>query len=331
MHQHAPFERDHDPFVDLVPAQGIKLTPRHYAYLKISEGCNHKCTFCIIPSMRGRLDSRPAGDVLSEAERLVDSGVKELLVISQDTSAYGVDLKYKLDFWGGKPVKTRMTELCRELGSLGAWVRLHYVYPYPHVDELIPLMAEGLVLPYLDIPLQHGSPRILKLMKRPAAAENALTRIKKWREICPDITLRSTFIVGFPGETDDDFKQLLDFIEEAQLDRVGCFQYSPVDGARANALPDHVPPEVMAEREQAFMELQADISYNRFQAKIGSTQQVLVDGVGEQGAIARSHADAPEIDGLVYVTDGQHLKPGDMVNVKIDAADQYDLSGKICS
>lgn len=330
VHQHAPFEREHDPYVDLVPPQGIKLTPRHYAYLKISEGCNHKCTFCIIPSMRGRLVSRPAGDVLSEAQRLVDSGVKELLVISQDTSAYGVDLKYKLDFWGGKPVKTRLTELCRELGSLGAWVRLHYVYPYPHVDELIPLMADGLILPYLDIPLQHGSPRILKLMKRPAAAENALTRIKKWREICPDITLRSTFIVGFPGETDDDFKQLLDFIEEAQLDRVGCFQYSPVDGARANELPDHVPAEIMAEREQAFMELQADISYNRFQAKIGSTQEVLVDAIGEQGAIARSHADAPEIDGLVYVTDGHELQPGDIVNVKIDDADQYDLSGRIC-
>lgn len=330
VHQHAPFERKHDPYVDLLPPQGIKLTPRHYAYLKISEGCNHKCTFCIIPSMRGRLNSRPAGDVLSEAQRLVDSGVKELLVISQDTSAYGVDLKYKLDFWGGKPVKTRMTELCRELGSLGAWVRLHYVYPYPHVDELIPLMADGLILPYLDIPLQHGSPRILKLMKRPAAAENALTRIKKWREICPDITLRSTFIVGFPGETDDDFKQLLDFIEEAQLDRVGCFQYSPVDGARANDLPDHVPAELMAEREQAFMELQADISYNRFQAKTGSTQEVLVDAIDEQGAIARSHADAPEIDGLVYVTDGHELQPGDIVNVKIDAADQYDLSGRIC-
>ena len=329
VHQHAPFDKNHDPFTDLVPPQGIKLTPRHYAYLKISEGCNHKCTFCIIPSMRGKLVSRPVGDVLSEAQRLVDAGVKELLVISQDTSAYGVDLKYKLDFWGGKPVKTRMTELCRALGSLGVWVRLHYVYPYPHVDELIPLMADGLVLPYLDIPLQHGSPRILKLMKRPAAAENALKRIRKWREICPDITLRSTFIVGFPGETDEDFKQLLDFLEEAQLDRVGCFQYSPVDGARANSLPDHVPPEVMAEREQAFMELQADISYRRFQAKIGSTQEVLVDAVGEQGAIARSHADAPEIDGQVYITDGQQLRAGDLVNVTIDAADQYDLSGKI--
>lgn len=329
VHQHAPFEKDHDPFVDLVPPQGIKLTPRHYAYLKISEGCNHKCTFCIIPSMRGKLDSRPVGRVLAEAESLVDSGVKELLVISQDTSAYGVDLKYRLDFWGGKPVRTRMTELCRELGSLGAWVRLHYVYPYPHVDELIPLMAEGLILPYLDIPLQHGSPRILKMMKRPAAAENALTRIKKWREICPDITLRSTFIVGFPGETDEDFEQLLDFIEEAQLDRVGCFQYSPVAGARANDLPDHVPAEVMAEREHAFMQLQADISRNRLRAKVGSVQQVLVDGVTEDLAIARSFADAPEIDGQVYIEDGQHLQAGDLVDVLITDADDYDLSGHL--
>ena len=327
VHQYAPFEKNHDPFVDLVPPQGIKLTPRHYAYLKISEGCNHKCTFCIIPSMRGKLDSRPAGEILREAESLVDSGVRELLVISQDTSAYGADLKYRLDFWGGKPVKSRITELSRELGSLGAWVRLHYVYPYPHVDELIPLMAEGLVLPYLDIPLQHGSPRILKLMKRPAAAENALTRIRKWREICPDITLRSTFIVGFPGETDEDFEQLLDFINEAQLDRVGCFQYSPVKGARANDLPDSVPTEVMAEREQVFMQLQAEISRNRLQAKIGSVQQVLVDGVDENGAIARSFADAPEIDGQVYVLDGHHLKTGEQVNVKITDSDEYDLSG----
>ena len=327
VHQYAPFEKNHDPFVDLVPPQGIKLTPRHYAYLKISEGCNHKCTFCIIPSMRGKLDSRPAGEILREAESLVDSGVRELLVISQDTSAYGADLKYRLDFWGGKPVKSRITELSRELGSLGAWVRLHYVYPYPHVDELIPLMAEGLVLPYLDIPLQHGSPRILKLMKRPAAAENALTRIRKWREICPDITLRSTFIVGFPGETDEDFEQLLDFINEAQLDRVGCFQYSPVNGARANDLPDPVPAEVMAEREQVFMQLQAEISRNRLQAKIGSVQQVLVDGVDENGAIARSFADAPEIDGQVYVLDGHHLKTGEQVNVKITDSDEYDLSG----
>ena len=329
VHRHAPFDKDHDPFTDLVPPQGIKLTPRHYAYLKISEGCNHNCTFCIIPSMRGKLVSRSAGDVLSEAESLVDSGVKELLVISQDTSAYGVDLKYKLDFWGGKPVKTRMTELCKELGSLGAWVRLHYVYPYPHVDELIPLMADGLVLPYLDIPLQHGSPRILKLMKRPAAAENALNRIRKWREICPDITLRSTFIVGFPGETDDDFEQLLNFITEAQLDRVGCFQYSPVGGARANDLPDHIPAEVMAEREQVFMELQADISRKRLQSKIGNSLEVLVDASDDEGAIARSTADAPEIDGQVYIHDGQHLQAGDMVEVKIENADQHDLYGSL--
>ena len=329
VHRHAPFNREHDPFTDLVPPQGVKLTPRHYAYLKISEGCNHKCTFCIIPSMRGKLDSRPVGQVLSEAERLVDSGVKELLVISQDTSAYGVDLKYRLDFWGGKPVKTRMTEMCRELGSLGAWIRLHYVYPYPHVDELIPLMAEGLVLPYLDIPLQHGSPRILKLMKRPAAAENALVRIKKWREICPDITLRSTFIVGFPGETDDDFEQLLEFINEAQLDRVGCFQYSPVAGARANDLPGHVPAEVMAEREEAFMQLQAVISRDRLRAKVGSVQEVLIDAVEDGIAVARSHADAPEIDGLVYIQDGEHLKPGELLKTRIIEADDHDLFGLV--
>jgi ribosomal protein S12 methylthiotransferase len=330
VHQHAPFEKNHDPFVDLVPPQGVKLTPRHYAYLKISEGCNHNCTFCIIPSMRGKLASRPAGDVLSEAERLVDAGVRELLVISQDTSAYGVDLKYHLDFWGGKPVKTRMTELCRELGSLGAWVRLHYVYPYPHVDELIPLMAEGLILPYLDIPLQHGSPRILRLMKRPAAAENALQRIRKWREICPDITLRSTFIVGFPGETDEDFELLLDFIREAQLDRVGCFQYSPVAGAHANSLPDHVPADVMAERERAFMQLQAEISKDRLQQKVGTRQRVLVDATDANMAIARSFADAPEIDGQVYILDGQELQAGDLVNVQITEADEYDLSGYLC-
>jgi ribosomal protein S12 methylthiotransferase len=331
VHRHAPFSRDHDPYTDLVPPQGIKLTPRHYAYLKISEGCNHRCTFCIIPSMRGKLASRPAGDVLAEAEGLVDAGVKELLVISQDTSAYGVDLKYKLDFWGGKPVKTRMTELCQALGSLGVWVRLHYVYPYPHVDELIPLMADGIVLPYLDIPLQHGSPRILKLMKRPAAAENALERIRRWREICPDITLRSTFIIGFPGETDADFQQLLEFIVTAQLDRVGCFQYSPVEGARANDLPDHVPADVMAEREEAFMALQADISSARLQAKVGQTVTALVDASDEHGAIARSAADAPEIDGQVYISNGQHLQPGDMVEVQIESADQHDLYGSHCS
>ena len=330
VHRYAPFANDHDPFTDLLPPQGIKLTPRHYAYLKISEGCNHNCTFCIIPSMRGQLVSRPAGDVLAEAEGLVDAGVKELLVISQDTSAYGVDLKYKLDFWGGQPVKTRMTELGKALGSLGAWVRLHYVYPYPHVDELIPLMADGLVLPYLDIPLQHGSTRILKLMKRPAAAENALNRIRKWREICPDITLRSTFIVGFPGETDEDFEQLLDFIKEAQLDRVGCFQYSPVSGARANDLPDHVPADVMADREQVFMEVQADISRERLQAKTGRIVEALVDASDEHGAIARSAADAPEIDGQVFISDGQDLQAGDMVEVLVESADQHDLYGRLC-
>lgn len=329
VHRHAPFEKGHDPFVDLVPSQGVKLTPRHYSYLKISEGCNHKCTFCIIPSMRGKLSSRPAGEVLAEAEKLVDSGARELLVISQDTSAYGADLKYRHDFWGGRPVKTRITELCRALGGLGVWVRLHYVYPYPHVDELIPLMADGLVLPYLDIPLQHGSPRILKLMKRPAAAENALQRIRKWREICPEITLRSTFIVGFPGETDDDFNQLLDFVNEAQLDRVGCFQYSPVKGASANELSHQVPVEIMAERERVFMQLQAQISQDRLRAKVGSIQNVLVDTVDEYGAIARGHADAPEIDGQVFVTDGQHLNAGDMVAVRIDEAYEHDLSGRL--
>ncbi len=330
VHQHAPIDASHEPFVDLVPPQGIKLTPRHYAYLKISEGCNHNCTFCIIPSMRGRLVSRPVGDVLSEAQRLVDAGVKELLVISQDTSAYGVDLRYKLDFWGGKPVKTRLTELCRALAQLGVWVRLHYVYPYPHVDELIPLMADGLLLPYLDVPLQHGSERILKLMKRPAVAENVLKRISKWREICPDITLRSTFIVGFPGETEADFQHLLDFIDAAQLDRVGCFQYSPVAGARANDLPDQVPPEVRAEREQVFMQQQANISRMRLQAKIGRTIKALVDSSDERGALARSAADAPEIDGQVYVTDGQHLQAGEIVEVLVDSADQHDLYAHLC-
>ncbi len=329
VHRHAPIRATHDPFIDLLPPQGIKLTPRHYAYLKIAEGCNHKCTFCIIPSMRGRLVSRPAGEVLTEARKLAEAGVRELLVISQDTSAYGVDLKYRPDFWDGRAVRTRLTELCRELGTLGAWVRLHYVYPYPHVDELIPLMADGLVLPYLDIPLQHGSPRILKLMKRPAATEDTLTRIRQWRETCPDLTLRSTFIVGFPGETDADFEQLLDFIRAARLDRVGCFRYSAVEGARANALPGHVPEAVMAERERVFMELQARISRERLQSKVGSVQQVLVDTVDAYGAIARSHADAPEIDGLVHIEDGGRLKPGDLAEVRITAADEHDLHGRL--
>jgi ribosomal protein S12 methylthiotransferase len=325
VHLHAPHESTHDPFIDLVPPQGIRLTPRHYAYLKISEGCNHKCSFCIIPSMRGKLKSRPVGDVLAEAEHLVRSGVRELLVISQDTSAYGVDLRYKTDFWGGRPVKTRMTELCAALASLGAWVRLHYVYPYPHVDEVIPLMAEGGVLPYLDIPFQHGSPKILKMMKRPAASENNLERILKWREICPDLTIRSTFIVGFPGETDEDFDLLLDFIREAQLDRVGCFRYSPVDGAAANQLDGIIPEAIKIEREQEFMGIQADISRRKLVAKRGKVLEVLIDKAGPEGAIARSHADAPEIDGVVHIRDSDGLSEGDMVNVLVEDSDDHDL------
>lgn len=325
VHQHAPLLQEHNPYTSLVPPQGIKLTPRHYAYLKISEGCNHKCTFCIIPSLRGALISRPAGEVMNEAERLVEAGVKELLVISQDTSAYGVDLKYKLDFWGGKPIRTRLKELCDALGSLGVWVRLHYVYPYPHVDEIIPMMADGRILPYLDVPFQHGSPRILKQMKRPAAAENTLERIHRWREICPSLTIRSTFIVGFPGETDEDFDMLLDFLGEAQLDRVGCFTYSPVSGARANDFPGAVPDEIMQERWSAFMQTQAEISRARLQLKIGTIQDVLVDRVNDQGAVARSQADAPEIDGVVHIHDGMHLAPGSMVKVLVEAADDYDL------
>jgi ribosomal protein S12 methylthiotransferase len=329
VHRHAPPLQQHDPYTSLVPPQGIKLTPRHYAYLKISEGCNHKCTFCIIPSLRGGLVSRPVGNVMSEAERLVDAGVKELLVISQDTSAYGVDLKYKLDFWNGRPLKTRMKELCEALGSLGAWVRLHYVYPYPHVDEIIPMMAEGKLLPYLDVPFQHGSPRVLKQMKRPAAAENTLERIQRWREICPELTIRSTFIVGFPGETDEDFEVLLDFLQQAQLDRVGCFTYSPVDGARANDLPGAVAEEVKEERWHRFMQTQADISRNRLHSKVGSVQQVLVDEVDARYAIARSKADAPEIDGLVYIVDGQELAPGSLADVLIEEADDYDLTARL--
>ena len=327
IHEHLP--PDHDPFLDLVPSQGIRLTPRHYAYLKISEGCNHRCTFCIIPDLRGDLQSRPVDDVLSEAERLVSAGVKELLVISQDTSAYGVDLKYKTGFWNGMPVKARMTELCAALGSLGAWVRLHYVYPYPHVDEIIPLMAEGTLLPYLDIPFQHASPRILKAMKRPAASEDTLRRIEQWRKICPELTIRSTFIVGFPGETEDDFEQLLNFLDQAELDRVGCFTYSAVEGAKANQLPNHVDEDTKQERLQRFMERQAVISREKLAKKIGSVQQVLVDAVSEAGAIARSVADAPEIDGLVYIEQDCELQPGDFVNVHIDATDDHDVWGSI--
>ena len=328
-HVHAHLPKPHDPFVDLVPPQGIKLTPKHYAYLKISEGCNHRCTFCIIPSMRGDLVSRPAGDVMVEAENLVRSGVKELLVISQDTSAYGVDVKYRTGFWGGKPLKTRMMELVTALGSLGVWVRLHYVYPYPHVDEVIPLMAKGNVLPYLDIPFQHANRRILKLMKRPADAENTLARIQAWRKICPELTIRSTFIAGFPGETDAEFEELLDFLREAQLDRVGCFTYSPVQGAKANALPDHVPDELKAERRGRLMELQAEISATKLQSKIGKTMQVIIDDVGPDRATARSSADAPEIDGQVYINKPKGkklaLKQGEFTNVRITDADAHDL------
>ena len=328
VHRHAPPPTGHDPYTSLVPPQGVKLTPRHYAYLKISEGCNHKCTFCIIPSLRGRLVSRPIGDVMGEAERLAASGVRELLVISQDTSAYGVDLKYKLDFWDGRPLKTRMKELCEALGSLGIWVRLHYVYPYKHVDEIIPMMADGRILPYLDVPFQHGSPRVLKLMKRPAAAENTLERIRRWREICPELAIRSTFIVGFPGETDDDFESLLEFLREAQLDRVGCFTYSPVEGARANELDGAVPEDLKEERWNAFMQTQAEISTARLRNKIGSIQEVLVDEVDEDGAIARSKADAPEIDGVVHIPDGQGLSPGMLIEVEIEDSDDYDLTAR---
>jgi ribosomal protein S12 methylthiotransferase len=326
VHQHLP--RLHDPYTDLVPPQGVRLTPQHFAYLKISEGCNHSCTFCIIPSLRGDLVSRPVHDVMAEAEKLVESGVKELLVISQDTSAYGVDMKYRTGFWQGKPLKTRMTELAGALGELGVWTRLHYVYPYPSVDDVIPLMAEGKILPYLDIPFQHANERILKLMKRPASSENVLTRIKRWREICPDITLRSTFIVGFPGETEEEFEELLDFIEEAQLDRVGAFKYSPVEGAAANALPDHIDPEEQEERLARLMYLQEEISAEKLAKKVGQTMTVLVDDVDEQGSLARSAADAPEIDGLVYI-DGEDLEVGEFVTVKITGSDEHDLHAEI--
>jgi ribosomal protein S12 methylthiotransferase len=322
---HAQLPKPHDPYTDLVPPQGIRLTPRHYAYLKISEGCNHRCTFCIIPSLRGDLVSRPVGEVMSEAETLVKSGVKELLVISQDTSAYGVDVKYRTGFWDGRPLKTRMTELARALGELDVWVRLHYVYPYPHVDEVLPLMADGLVLPYLDVPFQHASPHILKAMKRPASGENNLARIRAWRESCPELTIRSTFIVGFPGETEADFQLLLDFLQEAQLDRVGAFAYSPVEGAVANALPDQVPDAVKQERLARFMELQARISADKLQQKIGQTMLVLVDEADDENAVGRSMADAPEIDGVVYLEGGAGLLPGDLVEVEITGADEHDL------
>ncbi|MDY3197706.1 MAG: 30S ribosomal protein S12 methylthiotransferase RimO [Pseudomonadaceae bacterium] len=326
VHEVVPPSTEHNPLIDLVPPQGIKLTPRHYAYLKISEGCNHSCSFCIIPSMRGKLVSRPVGEVLSEAERLVKAGVKEVLVISQDTSAYGVDIKYRTGFWNGRPVKSRMTEMCEALSELGVWVRLHYVYPYPHVDELIPLMAEGKILPYLDIPFQHASPKVLKAMKRPAFEDRTLERIRNWRDICPDLTIRSTFIVGFPGETEEDFQYLLDWLTEAQLDRVGCFQYSPVEGAPAEQLGlEAVPDEIKQERWERFMAHQQAISAARLQQKIGRTIQVLIDEVDEDGPIARSMADAPEIDGNVYIDTDEPLNPGDIVSVRVTAADEYDL------
>jgi ribosomal protein S12 methylthiotransferase len=330
VHKHLP--PPEDPRISLVPPQGIKLTPRHYAYLKISEGCNHKCTFCIIPSMRGKLQSSPLRKVMTEAEALVKAGVKELLIISQDTSAYGLDTHYALDNWKGREVKTRFKELCECLGDLGIWVRLHYVYPYPHVDEIIGLMAEKKILPYLDIPFQHANARILKLMKRPASSENNLERIQAWRRVCPDITLRSTFIVGFPGETEAEFNELLDFLKEAQLDRVGCFKYSPVEGAKANDLPDHIPDDIQEERYHRFMEVQSQISAEKLQKKVGKTMDVLIDEITPEQIIARSSADAPEIDGCVYInTDSvkQKFNVGDKVNVRINAADTYDLYAQI--
>jgi len=324
---HAHLPPRHDPRTDLVPPQGLRLTPRHYAYLKISEGCNHRCTFCIIPSMRGDLVSRPIGEVMQEAENLVRAGVKELLVIAQDTSAYGVDLRYRTGFWGGRPVRTRFTELARSLGELGVWVRLHYVYPYPHVDEVIPLMAEGRILPYLDIPFQHASPRILKAMKRPAGGEDVLQRLRHWRSICPDIAVRSTFIVGFPGETEEDFQRLLDFLREARLDRVGCFTYSPVEGAVANGLAGPVPEEIKQERLERFMQTQAEISADKLRQRVGQTLTVLVDEVESDQARARSYADAPEIDGIVHITEAGSLLPGDLVSVTITDSDPHDLHG----
>ena len=331
VHQHLPMPPD--PFVDLVPPSfssiGIKLTPKHYAYLKISEGCNHRCSFCIIPALRGDLVSRPIGEVMTEAENLVRAGVKELLVISQDTSAYGVDLKYNTGFWGGRPLKTRMSDLASALGELGAWVRLHYVYPYPHVDDVIPLMAEGKVLPYLDVPFQHASRRILKLMKRPASGEDNLERIRAWRKICPEITIRSTFIAGFPGETEGEFQELLDFLEEAELDRVGCFAYSPVEGAKANDLPGALASEVREDRRGRLMQLQEAISARRLERKVGKVIEVLVDGPGPGGALARSAGDAPEIDGVVHVEGAGKFTPGDRVRVKVLKSDAHDLWARV--
>ena len=333
VHKYVP-KPEHNPYTSLVPKQGVKLTPKHYAYLKISEGCDHRCTFCIIPSLRGDLESRSITQVLDEAKRLADAGVKELLVVSQDTSAYAMDTQrkeggIKTAFWNGMPIKNDLMTLCKQLGKLGIWVRLHYVYPYPHVDDLIPLMADGTLLPYLDIPLQHASPKILKAMKRPGSIDRTLERIKQWREICPDLTLRSTFIVGFPGETEEDFQLLLDFLKEAQLDRVGCFKFSPVEGAPATEMADQVPEDVKEERFHRFMQLQQEISANRLKQKIGKTLDVLVDEIDEEGIIGRSKADAPEVDGLVYVDNlsGINVKVGDVIKVTITNSDEYDLWG----
>src|SRR5437879_2854089 len=325
VHEHLP--KPHDPFADLVPPQGIKLTPRHYAYLKISEGCNHRCTFCIIPSLRGDLVSRPIGDVMREAENLVKAGVKEMLGISQDTSAYGVDLKYRTGFWGGRPLRSRMGDLARALGELGVWVRLHYVYPYPHVDEVIPLMADGKILPYIDVPFQHASRRILKLMKRPASGEDNLGRIRAWRRICPDITIRSTFIAGFPGETEDEFRELLEFLDEAELDRVGCFAYWPVEGAKANDLPGALANELREERRERLMHLQEKISARRLKRKLGKTIKVLVDEAKAGRAVGRSAADAPETDGVAHIEACPNLTPGDWTQVKVLRSDAHDLWG----
>lgn len=322
---------EYNPYISLVPQTGIKLTPKHYAYLKISEGCDHNCTFCIIPSLRGDMVSRPIGQILDEAKRLADSGVKELLIIAQDTSAYGIDIKNRMGFWNGSPVKSNLLSLCEQLATLGLWVRLHYVYPYPNVDDLIPLMADGLILPYLDVPLQHASPSVLKSMKRPGTIERTIERIQKWRDICPDITLRSTFIVGYPGETEQDFEQLLNFLDLAQLDRVGCFPYSPVDGSAANQLPNQIPDEIKQMRYDLFMQKQQIISAEKLQQKIGKTLSVIIDEVDEEGAIGRSMADAPEIDGVVYLNEEQNVTPGDIVSVEIEFADEYDLWGTLKS
>ena len=335
VHEYVPPPPEHNPFLDLVPPQGIRLTPKHYAYLKISEGCNHRCTFCIIPQLRGDLVSRPIGSVMDEAQALVNAGVKEILVISQDTSAYGVDTKYKLDFWNGQPLKTKFYDLCVALGQLGVWVRLHYVYPYPHVDGVLELMRDGKILPYLDIPFQHASPRILKLMKRPAHSENTLEKLKLWRSICPELAIRSTFVVGFPGETEEDFEYLLGWLKEAQLDRVGCFTYSPIEGAPANELPDLVPEAVKQDRYERFMLVAQEISAQKLKAKIGTRMTVLVDELDPEYpvAVARSYADAPEIDGNVFVEDidKSQIQPGQMLYVEITDADEYDLFAKLIS